>query len=223
MEPVEPVPYRITKDDGTSGPSSKDYTGKAEVVYPNSDTYNGDFKDGVKEGHGIYNFINGDKYTGDWKNNLQDGIGKTEYAKGGRYYGHYVEGKRSGEGVYNFINGDIYSGSWRYNQKHGKGTYIVNSCKLEGNNYMKIVGNWENGEILSGKWIYPNGTYYEGLFEKNLPKGDGSWSFTNRNVNTGEYKHSEARVGNSGEISTKLTWSPKEEVFDPRIHLISGK
>ena len=47
MEPVPDVPYNIVKEDGTSGPSSTDYSGKAQVTYPNSDTYEGDFVKGV--------------------------------------------------------------------------------------------------------------------------------------------------------------------------------
>lgn len=222
MEPVEPVPYNIKKEDGTSGPTSRGYSGSAEVTYSNSDTYVGDFKNGVKEGHGTYSFINGDKYTGGFKDNLQFGIGRTEYAKGGKYYGNYDKGLRNGEGVFNFANGDIYSGSWKDNLKHGPGTYIVNSAKLDGNNYMKIVGQWSHGEILSGKWIFPDGTYYEGIFEKNLPKNTGVWNFKNGNTTKGDYKHSEARDIETSDIKTKLTWYPDEETFDPRINKISG-
>lgn len=47
MEGDEPIPYKITKEDGTSGPSSTDYTGYAEVEYPNHDTYKGEFVNGV--------------------------------------------------------------------------------------------------------------------------------------------------------------------------------
>jgi hypothetical protein len=218
----ENVPYKITKEDGTSGPSSFEYTGKAEVEYPNKDIYSGDFVNGVKEGQGIYTFVNGDKYTGAWKNNLQHGIGRTDYIKGGKYAGRYENGKRHGEGVFTFGNGDIYSGSWVNGKKHGKGTYIVNSCKLEGNNYMKIVGNWEFGEIITGKWIFPNKTQYEGDFEKNLPKNKGHWTFINGNELSGEYNHTEAYNQDLKEIQTKLTWKSDENIFDPRKHLISG-
>ena len=222
MDPVEPVPYKIVYADGSQGTVSKGRTERVEITYPNSDIYTGDIKEGLKDGQGVYSFINGDKYTGMWKNNLQHGIGKTEYAKGGKFYGCYACGKRDGEGVYNFINGDIYSGSWKNNLKHGKGTYIVNACKLEGNNYMKIVGTWERNEILKGKWLFPNGTFYEGVFEKNLPKNYGEWNFINENKNIGEYKHTQAKIGGTNEIGTKLSWCPEEEIFDPRIHKISG-
>lgn len=222
------LPFKITYEDGTNSDSLKqNYTGKAEIEYPNRDKFSGNFVNGVKDGQGRYDFYSGDFYEGDWKNNKQDGIGKTVYRKGdfelGSYCGKYANGVREGDGVFKFSNGDIYSGQWKNNLKHGKGTYIVNDCKLEENQYMKIVGEWENGEITSGKWLFPNGTYFEGSFEKNLPKGEGNWVFENGNKNNGIYKHSEARIGNKGEISTKLTWTTKEEIFDPRIHCISGK
>lgn len=219
----EKVSYKITKADGSSGSSSEDYTGTAEVEYPNKDTYSGDFKNGLKEGSGTYTFNNGDKYIGQFKNNLQHGIGKTEYAKGGKYNGRYENGTRHGEGVYVYANGDIYSGSWKNGKKHGKGTYIVNNCKLEGNNYMKVAGEWINGDITEGKWIFPNKTYYEGIFEKNMPKNKGKWVFANGDNVLGRYFHSQANIDSlSDELGTKLTWNTDEEVFDPNKHFISS-
>jgi hypothetical protein len=44
----EEAVYQITKDDGSVGKSSRDYTGKGLAVYINKDTYNGDFVDGVE-------------------------------------------------------------------------------------------------------------------------------------------------------------------------------
>lgn len=41
---------------------------------------------------------------------------------------------------------------------------------------MKIAGQWKGGQILNGKWIYPNGTFYEGTFDMNKPKGQGNIS-----------------------------------------------
>ena len=44
----EEAVYQITKEDGSVGKSSRDYTGKASSVYVNKDTYTGDFVEGVK-------------------------------------------------------------------------------------------------------------------------------------------------------------------------------
>ena len=80
--------YVITKilEDGTQNPekSSEHYTGKAQVQYPNGDTYEGMFNDGVREGQGtmIYG-ESGNKYEGEWKNDVKEGNG-IYYCKNGK-------------------------------------------------------------------------------------------------------------------------------------------
>ena len=81
-----------------------------------------------------------------------------------------------------YINGDIYSGMWKSGKKDGKGTYIFEQTK------MKFIGMFKAGKLCDGKWIYPNGSYYEGSFDNNQPKGDGKWNFANGNVVAGQYK-----------------------------------
>jgi hypothetical protein len=44
-----------------------------ERKYDSGDRYNGEFKNGLKEGKGIYSYKNGDKYDGEWKNGVKDG------------------------------------------------------------------------------------------------------------------------------------------------------
>ena len=126
----------------------------------------------------------GTKYEGEWKNNLKEGIGKMTFGTEGEYTGHFVAGQRNGEGVYKYLKTkDLYSGSWKNGLKHGKGTFIFYDTK------MKIVGDWFNGQILEGKWIFSNGTYFEGKFENNYPKGEGIWHFANGNIIKGEFTH----------------------------------
>ena len=109
---------------------------------------------------------------------------KNDFWRWCEYYGHFENGKRSGEGVYKYLKTkDLYSGSWKNDLKHGKGTFIFFDTK------MKIVGDWANGQITNGKWIFANGTYFEGLFENNYPKGEGFWHFANGNVVKGEFTH----------------------------------
>ena len=97
--------YIITKigEDGKTvqDKTSEDYTGKAQVQYPNGDVYEGNFINGVREGKGIMTYAEqGTKYDGEWKNNLKEGIGKMTFGVEGEYFGHFLAGKRNGE----FIN-----------------------------------------------------------------------------------------------------------------------
>lgn len=92
-------PYRLTEH------NSRNYTGKASVKYPNNDTYEGDFKDGLRDGVGTYDYFKEEgahnKYEGEWVQNVKHGIGKMTFADVGEYFGRYENGKMHGEGKNN--------------------------------------------------------------------------------------------------------------------------
>ena len=208
--------YVITKitEDGKSSKekSSEDYTGRAQVQYPNGDVFDGYFLNGVRDGKGTMTYAEqGTKYEGKWKNNLKEGIGKMTFGTEGEYTGHFVAGQRSGEGVYKYLKTkDLYSGSWKNGLKHGKGTFIFFDTK------MKIVGDWFNGQIIKGRWIFENGTYFEGKFENNYPKGEGVWHFANGNVVKGEFTHEikeiEKEAKGKGKPHTIIDWKSEPEI-----------
>jgi hypothetical protein len=187
--------------------SSKDYEGKGTATYPIGDTYAGQFKAGVRHGFGFYTYAASlDTYEGEWENNEKHGIGKQTYVNVGSYYGRFVEGKRHGEGVITYKNGDIYSGKWERGKKHGDGTYIFEETK------MKVKGIWANSEIQEGDWIFPNDkvypkeTYFRGKFDKNNPKGEGTWFFKNGNVIKGEFSHIIPENYDEKNSQIKLNW-----------------
>lgn len=191
--------------------SSRNYTGRAAVTYQNNDLYEGEFVDGLRHGFGMYTYgETGNKYEGEWANNLKHGIGKMIFANEGEYFGRFENGKRHGEGVFKYKNKNIYSGSWLYGNKHGKGTYIFDDTK------MKIVGEWNEGKIIEGKWVFPNGTYFEGKFENNLPKGSGVWHFANGNTTVGEFNHTTKDRDDEEEGTiTVIDWKTNPEIVDP--------
>ena len=83
-ENPDEIAYTITKylEDGQTitEHSSRNYTGKASVVYATKDRYEGDFKDGLREGVGTYTYFKEEgpqsKYEGEWLQNKKHGIGK---------------------------------------------------------------------------------------------------------------------------------------------------
>ena len=103
--------YIITKylEDGQTltEHSSRNYTGKASVIYATKDRYEGDFKDGLREGVGTYSYFKEEgpqnKYEGEWIQNKKHGIGKMVYGGIGEYFGRFENGKRHGEGVFKYI------------------------------------------------------------------------------------------------------------------------
>ena len=82
--------------------------GYVKLIHPTStigeigkEYYEGEWKNDMMDGFGIYHYSNGDVYEGDWKNNMQHGRGK--------YY---------------FTDGFTYEGEWKEHQIHGTGKYL---------------------------------------------------------------------------------------------------
>ena len=180
--------------------SSRNYNGKAVAKYPNGDVYDGQYINGIREGHGVYRYANGEKYEGEWLRNKKHGIGRMSYMKkiagedgdksipDGEYNGFWENGRRHGEGVFQYKNGDMYSGWWKHGEKEGTGSYVFKSTG------MKLFGEWKAGNISTGRWVYPNGMYYEGTFKNNKPEGKGEWVFKNGNKLDGNYSQKEKEL-----------------------------
>ena len=53
-----------------------------EFIIGKMDRYEGDWKNGIKEGKGIYYWENGDRFEGNWINDNKDGKGIMFYKNG---------------------------------------------------------------------------------------------------------------------------------------------
>ena len=116
----------------------------------NNGKYEGEFKNGKKEGIGIYYFNNGGRYEGEWKNDVQEGKGKDYFDNGDRYEGDFKNGLSEGKGIYYYNNGNKYIGDWKNGQKNGNGINYYN-----GGTYK---GEWKDGKRQR------KGIYYSNFF-----------------------------------------------------------
>ena len=112
-----------TKRPSDSSSSSNDNKYKSEI-YKNG-TYEGEFKNGLREGKGTMNYNNGFIYEGDWKNDRREGKGllykEKDKLKKERYEGEFKNGKIEGKGISYYSNGDKYEGEYKEWNKDGKG------------------------------------------------------------------------------------------------------
>ena len=81
--------------------------------------YEGNWKDGEKEGIGKFKFCNGDIYDGDFKNDKFEGMGVYKYSDGGTYSGEWKNDLRDGKGKFTFPNGNIFEGDWKKDMRIG--------------------------------------------------------------------------------------------------------
>jgi hypothetical protein len=86
--------------------------------------FEGEMRNGLKQGKGTYAWKHGQRYSGDWVDDKAVGVGKITFASGDIYEGEVNLGEAQGEGSYTFADGDRYIGVWVGGKKNGKGRYL---------------------------------------------------------------------------------------------------
>ena len=149
---------KITYNDGSFylGEFSQEFNcreGYGKILYLNGESYEGEWKNDVFYGFGIYSWPNGDKYIGEWvnsirqgigificneniykgefKNDLIDGFGIQNYLTGDEYKGQSLKGEREGIGIYKWKNGSEFMGCWKNNKQSGYGILEHDGKKYE--------------------------------------------------------------------------------------------
>ena len=68
-------------------------------MWPNGQTYEGEFKQDDCFGSGVLHYPDGKKFEGNWKDGKKHGAGIYSWPDGSKYYVQYVEGKVQGNGT----------------------------------------------------------------------------------------------------------------------------
>jgi len=135
--------------------------------------YKGSWKNGKKDGRGIFFYENGEIYDGNWKNDFRSGYGIMYKLDGSKYMGYYKKNLRNGFGIILYKReikdenktkfsefesesggkegiiggGDIFQGYFLKGEKHGPGIHIYRDS-------MQIYrGEWSNGNPKCGELI----------------------------------------------------------------------
>ncbi len=112
---------------------------------PTGGRYEGEYRDGFMNGHGVATFESGNRYDGEWKNGQRDGRGVFTWANGNRFEGQWVDGKRTGWGVHSF-DGKRYEGEYSNDLPNGTGSYTAADGRV-------YAGTWANGCFRQGtRW-----------------------------------------------------------------------
>jgi hypothetical protein len=135
----------------------------------NRDMYDGEWKDGNKNGRGIYTYARGDRVECSWDDDQLHGKECIYTEKqGSQYQGEYKEGARSGRGIYVAGNGAKYDGDFRFGKEHGMGTLV----DANGDKY---TGDFSFGKAHGkGTRTFPNGSVFKGQFRFGVENGEGT-------------------------------------------------
>jgi len=156
--------------------------GKGEYI-SRAFRYSGEFRDGKKQGKGVYVWANGDKFEGDFASDQVSGKGRWEFASGDIYIGEVVNAIMVGKGVLVAKNGDKYEGLFADGRPHGQGVYVfANGDKFEGS---MVAGK------MSGMGVYTTkgGDKFVAPFVDGVPNGNGTYEFANGDRYVGEIRN----------------------------------
>jgi hypothetical protein len=135
--------------------------------------YQGEFKDGLKHGKGVYSWEGGDRYEGEFVDDRMSGRGKWRFANGDLYDGEVKAGAISGRGTYTSKSGDTFTGSFLNGKPHGVGVYqFASGDRYEG----EMVAGALQGK---GRYIMKSGDRIEAPFVNGRSQGHGLYAFAN--------------------------------------------
>ncbi|KAJ8020140.1 Alsin [Holothuria leucospilota] len=135
--------------------------GRGFLRYPNGDVYLGYFKDNQCSGNGILQCVNpASIYVGQWKKDCFHGYGvKDDSLHGEKYMGCWQDSKRNGDGFVITVDGVYYEGHFSDDKLQGPGILITEDGTC-------FQGQLNSGPTLNGKGTLtmPNGDFVEGSF-----------------------------------------------------------
>ena len=103
--------------------------------------YEGFFKNGKKDGLGIYTFTNGQKYVGEFKKGIFDGLGTYTFTNGQKYVGEIKNNVIEGLGTKYYADGRIEKGEYKNYELNGFGiTYTADGT-------VDKLGIWKDGNF----------------------------------------------------------------------------
>jgi hypothetical protein len=172
--------------------------GKGVYISASGMKYEGEWKNGKRDGQGNLTYSNGSKYTGGWKNNRMHGQGIKIYASDHlykKYIGEWINGNKHGKGTIIYSDGGQYAGDWRNGEINGQGTYTaINGRRLE--------GEWKDGTLHGQVTEYfPDGSILAVKYENGNRQGRGIMTYPDGTKTIGEW------------INSKLVGSAKFYLF----------
>lgn len=164
--------------------ANQKFNGKGRLTQANGDLYQGDWKDGVAQGKGV--FVQreaGIIYDGEWKNDVQHGKGIEEWDFGNfKYEGDFKEGQKTGKGVFTAKTGNVrYEGEFIDGKFEGNGKYI------NGEMHKTLDGTFSGNHMKKGKTVFEDGSWYQGEYKNDMMHGSGIIRYPNGDAYVGSF------------------------------------
>ena len=169
-----------TKNDPRNGP----FDGKRHKfpkIFEEQSSYEGEWKNGKRDGFGILNWNNESKFMGTFYENKVLGYGKLWNENGDIYKGIFNDYEAKGLGIYKTKFGAFFKGNWDNDKQNGFGL----EKWPKGSNF---IGEYLNGNKNGiGILHFEEKTRYEGEFHEGVISGIGTFYFGNDRKYQGEW------------------------------------
>jgi len=161
--------------------------GKGKYTYSTGDIYEGNWINDKCNGRGKFTCTIG-VYEGEYKDGMFNGKGIYKFNNGEIYEGEYSFNKRTGKGKYTYSSGDIYEGDWVDGTRHGKGKYIRKDGTVYEGDFVYFKDKDKSMQHGKGKITFANGKSYEGDWANSVPNGKGKMIYPDGKVEEGDWK-----------------------------------
>jgi uncharacterized caspase-like protein len=146
------------------------------------DHYEGEYRDGKRNGRGVNTWANGNRYEGEFRDNRRNGRGMMIFADGRHFEAEYRDDKRNGHVVQTWASGQRYEGEYRGGKRNGHGVITY----ANGGHY---EGEWRDGETNGrGVRTWSIGHRYEGEERDGKKDGRGVFTYADGRVEDGTFK-----------------------------------
>jgi len=145
--------------------------------------FEGKWENDQPNGYGIMKFPHsGDRHEGNYRQGKRDGLGVFLWANGDKYSGHFKQGVMHGYGRFEWVTGDVYNGDFCEGKAEGDGFKIYADGRKS---YGMFSNSLEHGWI---KETWPDGDSYNGFVEENQISGYGCFDWLKGDRYEGQWK-----------------------------------
>ncbi|MDY6919329.1 MAG: C13 family peptidase [Pseudomonadota bacterium] len=155
--------------------------GWGTLRWNNGDEYQGQFADGLMQGHGSFDSPQRYRYAGQFHQGVMHGQGEIHFSNGSHYSGGFRQGVISGNGIWAVPGDHVYSGQLRHDRYHGRG-------QIQYDNGDRYQGRFVDGEFHgTGVYITDAGDRYSGDFAGGIFSGKGALTHSDGSEHVGEF------------------------------------
>ena len=121
------------------------FSGIGVYYWVNGSVYKGEFKNGLRDGNGVYQSELREKYEGSYREGKKHGYGVFIWPSGNVYKGDFVNDLREGYGEMSWKDGSYYKGQWMRGIQNGKGEFLVpRKYDVKGVFHKNVYGKQQN-------------------------------------------------------------------------------